>query len=236
MLPYSSSSRGFRASTRPGAIHRHKGVLRGPALALAATDEREHQRGAAPVLPQGHRPLSLVGRRPRGRRSGHQQPSPRGSRLEDPQRGLRRTATLALTARCCINRMNSPNTSRWPTRTRSSPPGSKRQSAPSATAKTTPSQRPLMASTRPNSSIATAPGRPSPRSRSRLWTGSTGGTRSASTKRSPIAPRPKSKRPTLAPRRPRPRPSNHGTKPRALHGRPGGPMSRDIGISLWADV
>lgn len=149
-------------------------------------------------------------------RFGHQQSPPQSSRLEDPQRGLRRTATLALTARCCINRMNSPNTSRWPTRTRSSPPGSKRQSAPSATAKTTPSQRPLMASTRPNSSIATAPGRPSPRSRSRLWTGSTGGTRSASTKRSPIAPRPKSKRPTLAPRRPRPRPSNHGTKPRAL--------------------
>jgi IS30 family transposase len=39
------------------------------ALTVAATDEREHQRPAAPVLPQRHRPIGPVCRRTRSRRS-----------------------------------------------------------------------------------------------------------------------------------------------------------------------
>jgi hypothetical protein len=35
-------------------------VLRRPPLALAAANEREHQRPVAPVLPEGHRPLTLI--------------------------------------------------------------------------------------------------------------------------------------------------------------------------------
>ena len=47
---------------------RHPGLLRRPAKPLAARHEREHQRAAAPVLPQGHRPLPLDRRRDRSRR------------------------------------------------------------------------------------------------------------------------------------------------------------------------
>ena len=50
------------------ARDRDAGVLRRPALTLAAADEREHQRAAAAVLPQGHRPVALVRRGPRSRR------------------------------------------------------------------------------------------------------------------------------------------------------------------------
>lgn len=42
---------------RPG--HRHDGVLRRPALALAAADERERQRAAAVVLPERHGPAQM---------------------------------------------------------------------------------------------------------------------------------------------------------------------------------
>jgi IS30 family transposase len=36
------------------------------------------------VLPQGHRPVALVRRRPRGRRSRAQQPAPQDPRIADP--------------------------------------------------------------------------------------------------------------------------------------------------------
>ena len=38
---------------------RHPGLLRRPPQPLAARHQREHQRAAAPILPQGHRPLPL---------------------------------------------------------------------------------------------------------------------------------------------------------------------------------
>ena len=41
-----------------------------------------------------------------------QQPAPQDPRLEDPGRGLRGAATLTPTARCCIDRLNSPSTHR----------------------------------------------------------------------------------------------------------------------------
>ena len=48
--------------------------------------------------------------RPRSRRHGDQQPAPQDPRLADPGRGLRRAATLAATARCCNDPLNSPST------------------------------------------------------------------------------------------------------------------------------
>ncbi|ROP35743.1 hypothetical protein EDD40_0994 [Saccharothrix texasensis] len=90
--------------------HRHESVLRRPPLTVATADEREHERVAASVLPQGHRPFEVVRRRPRSRRPGPEQPAPQSPRLEDPRRGIQRTATVAPTARCCIDRLNSPNT------------------------------------------------------------------------------------------------------------------------------
>ena len=46
---------------------------------------------------------------PRSRRPGDQQPAPQDPRLADPGRGLRGAATLATTARCCNDRLNSPS-------------------------------------------------------------------------------------------------------------------------------
>ncbi len=64
-------------------------LLLRPAQPLAARHQREHQRTAAPVLPQGHRPGPL--RRARARRSRRhpQQPAPQDTRMEDTSRGPR---------------------------------------------------------------------------------------------------------------------------------------------------
>ena len=90
--------------------HRHRRLLRRPALALAARHEREHQRPAAPVLPQRHRPVPLEPRRPPRRPGRDQQPAPQDPRLEDARRGLRRAATVAPTSRCCNDRLSPGNT------------------------------------------------------------------------------------------------------------------------------
>jgi putative transposase len=54
---------GPRQGTRPARAaddrHRPGRVLRRPAQSLAARHEREHQRSAAAVLPQGHRPVAM---------------------------------------------------------------------------------------------------------------------------------------------------------------------------------
>jgi IS30 family transposase len=62
---------------------RDAGVLRRSTLAVAAAEQREHERPTAPVLSKGHRPLTMVGRGPRGRRSRAQQSAPQDPRLED---------------------------------------------------------------------------------------------------------------------------------------------------------
>src|SRR5690606_37541169 len=84
-------------------------------------------------FPQGHRPVPLVCRRPRGRRTDDQQPAPQGPRLEDSRRGLRRAPTLTPTARCCIDRLNSPSTRACRSRRLSCSKASPRRSAPSGT-------------------------------------------------------------------------------------------------------
>lgn len=90
--------------------HRHRRLLRRPALTLAARHEREHQRPAARVLTQGHRPLPLdPGRPPRRPRRGQQQ-TPQGPRLEDPGRGPRQAPALAAPGRCCDDRLRPVST------------------------------------------------------------------------------------------------------------------------------
>ena len=69
--------------------HRHRDLLLRPAQPLAARHQREHQRPAAPVLPQGHRPEPPQPRRPGRRRRRSQQSPPQDPRLEDPGRGAR---------------------------------------------------------------------------------------------------------------------------------------------------
>ena len=66
------------------------GLLLRPAQPLAARHQREHQRAAAPVLPQGHRPRAPQRRRPRRRRRRAQRPAAQDARLADPRRGPRR--------------------------------------------------------------------------------------------------------------------------------------------------
>ena len=84
-------------------------LLLRPPLALAARLQREHQRSAAPVLPQGHRPVGLPPRLPRLRRRPAQRPAPQTTRLEDPQRGPPRTTVEPdKSRRCCASRLNPP--------------------------------------------------------------------------------------------------------------------------------
>ena len=73
--------------------HRPADLLLRPAQPLAARHEREHQRPAAPVLPERHRPVQTQPRRPRRRRRRAQQPTAQDPRLEDTRRGPRRAAT-----------------------------------------------------------------------------------------------------------------------------------------------
>ena len=98
------------AARRVQGRDRHPGLLRRPAEPLAARHEREHQRAAAPILPQGHRPLAMERRGDRSRRRRAQQQTPQDPRLEDTRRSPRRTPTLAPTSRCCDDRLNPGST------------------------------------------------------------------------------------------------------------------------------
>src|SRR5699024_6149891 len=60
----------------------HEGVLRRSPLAVAEAHEREHERAATSVLPEGYRSLTLDCAGPRSGRAGSQQSSPEGPRLE----------------------------------------------------------------------------------------------------------------------------------------------------------
>ena len=88
---------GPRQGTRPARPaadrHRDRGLLRRSAQPLATRDQREHQRAAAPVLPQRHRPLALERRRHPSRRRRAQQPAPQDARLQDPGRSAQRATS-----------------------------------------------------------------------------------------------------------------------------------------------
>ena len=87
---------------------RHPGLLRRPSQPVAARHEREHQRAAAPVLPQGHRPLAMERRGDPGRRQRPQPPTPQDPLLAHPRRSPRRAPTITPTSRCCDDRLNPP--------------------------------------------------------------------------------------------------------------------------------
>ena len=190
---------------RPCAVrarHRNKGVLRRSALALAAADKREHERAAAPVLPEGHRPVPVVGRGPRSRRPRDQQPAPQDPRLEDPRRGLRRAATLTSTTRCCIDRLNSPSTPRstsppWPR-----PNGVVLSVRPEGRVLGQRRRRELLRHHSNASSSATAPGPPGPARTGRSSTTSRAGTTPPAAQH-PGLPQPRRIRITAPQRRPK---------------------------------
>src|SRR5665647_3754425 len=171
---------------------RHPGLLRRPPQPLAARHEREHQRPAAPVLPQRHRLVPLDRRGPRRRRSRAQQQTTQDPRLEDPGRGHERAPTLAPTSRCCVDRLSPVSTPRSATPTGSSKPACKPRSGPSVTATTTPWPRPSTACTRPNSCSGKDRGREPTTSSSRPWDGSTGSTTPGCTRPWATGPQPRS--------------------------------------------
>ena len=75
---------------------------------LATRHQREHQRPAAPVLPQGHRPVRAHRRRPRPRRRRAQPPPPQTTRLAHPGRGPRPTTVPSIrSTRCCARPVES---------------------------------------------------------------------------------------------------------------------------------
>ena len=69
---------------------RAAGLLLRPAQPVAAWQQREHQRAAAPVLPQGHRPGPSRRRGPRCGRRRAQQPASQDAGLENPGRSAQR--------------------------------------------------------------------------------------------------------------------------------------------------
>jgi IS30 family transposase len=102
--------------------HRPGGLLRRSAQPLAARHEREHQRPAPPVLPQGHRPLSMESRRSRGRRRSPQRQTAQDTQLEDPSRSARRAPTLQGPSRCCDDQLSPGSTPPTSSARRCAPP------------------------------------------------------------------------------------------------------------------
>ena len=68
---------------------RHRDLLLRPAHALAARHQREHQRPAAPVLPEGQRPVRAQRSRAGPGRRRTQRPAPQTPRLPQAHRGDR---------------------------------------------------------------------------------------------------------------------------------------------------
>ena len=92
---------------RPG----HAGLLLRPAQPMAARHQREHQRPAAPILPQGHRPFRIQSGLPRRRRRRTQRQAEKNPRLGQTRRKNHRTVQHhairsikhIITTTCCNN-------------------------------------------------------------------------------------------------------------------------------------
>jgi hypothetical protein len=82
-FPHLGPGQGDGQARRPEDRGRSCRLLLRPAEPLAARDEREHQRPAAPVLPEGHRPQQAHRRRPRRRRGCAQRAASQNARLAD---------------------------------------------------------------------------------------------------------------------------------------------------------
>jgi hypothetical protein len=66
---------------------------------------------SAAVLRQGHRPVAMDRRGPRGRRRSPEQPTPQDTRMENSGRGAQRAPTLGSAGWCCDDRLSPGNTS-----------------------------------------------------------------------------------------------------------------------------
>ena len=90
--PVADLGPGHRDGPARAAADRHRpaGLLLRSAEPVAARHQREHQRAAAPVLPEGNRPRPAQRRGPRRRRRDAQQPAPENARLENPGRSAGR--------------------------------------------------------------------------------------------------------------------------------------------------
>ena len=121
------------------APHRPAGLLLRPTKPVAARHQREHQRPAAPVLPEGHRPRQAQHRRPRSRRRHTERPTAQDPRLENTGRGAerapehRRPEPSVVSAACDRLATASAHTARqsaWATRRRAR--GYRRSASPYA--------------------------------------------------------------------------------------------------------
>ena len=92
------SRQGARAAPADHRQHRHPRVLLRRARALAARQQREHERPPARLLRQRHRPQRPHRRRGPARRPGDQPPPPQDARLEPARRALRHRARRRLNA------------------------------------------------------------------------------------------------------------------------------------------
>jgi hypothetical protein len=135
----------------------------------------EHQRPAAPILPQRHEPRQTHRRGARGGRCNAQQQTTQDARLAHTSRGARRASTIPSTANRCEHRLNPPSSRRGCSARRSTTLAWRRRWGPSA-------PRSIMRWSRPSgpackSSFSTAnDGRPASSSRPRCTTTSRSGT------------------------------------------------------------
>ena len=84
------SRQGARAAPADHRRDRHGRVLLRPALTVAAGQQREHERAAARLLPEGHRPERPHRRGRRADRRRGQRPATQDARLAAPRGAVRR--------------------------------------------------------------------------------------------------------------------------------------------------
>ena len=83
-------------------------LLLRPGQPLATRQQREHQRAAAAVLPQRHRPVHPRRRTPDRRRRRTQRPTPQNPALGHPRRNTQRTTLRRSRSHRCDDPMNPP--------------------------------------------------------------------------------------------------------------------------------
>ena len=112
--------------------------------------QREHQRPAAPVLPERDRPLPPQRRGPRGGRRDPELTAPEDPVLDDTGRGIDRTHIFTKTNQCCEDPLSPASSRALPSPSDSSTPALTPRSGLSVTHTTTPWPRTRSGSTRPS--------------------------------------------------------------------------------------
>src|SRR3989344_1305138 len=77
---------------------------------MEARYEREYERTAAPILPQGHRPVSMEGARDSSCGTDPEQQATQDVGLEDSSGGTERLTKICRVTRCCDDQLNPPTT------------------------------------------------------------------------------------------------------------------------------